>query len=816
MGLFGWLKGGSGRREEEKVLAPAASPPIGDPSRRGIELVAVGRYAEACGAFRSAIAAEPKVASHHVNLAFALQESGDTATAISHLKQAAALDAASFDAHYMLGAALEQADQLVGAAAALGRAVELQPGMEQAHADLVRVLARDGRNDEARAVAEAALERFPGSANLHVARGNLHMAASETEEALASFGRALTVLPGDINVRLNRALALHAAKRFDEALSEYDRVLETDPKSGKAYAGRGRALREQGRFHDAIAAYRRALELDPSEAEWLNMLGVALQHAGEIDAAIESYRKALELRPHLPGGYANLGLALAEFGDITGAIAQYNKGLEIEPIAETHGNLAIALQKVGVLDGAIYHYREALKLQPGNLDTRCNLASALCDAGDAALSIAELREILELDRDNYYAHSNLLFNLSVYGTASIDDYLEEARRFDAKVTPEPVPVIARQARRTGTPLRIGFVSGDLRNHPVGYFLEGILSNLEPGRFELFAYPTLVQKDALTERIRPLFAGWRSLKGLSTDQGVAAIRSDGVDLLFDLGGHTGENRLPIFAARAARVQVSWLGFFASTGVTAMDYILADDVCVTPGMESQFTEKVWRLPQTRLCMTPLDPGTAPAVAASPAIGRGHVTFGCFQRLAKINNEVLAAWGRIFEALPTARLYLQGPQTGRAIYANEILARLAAVGIEASRVTVRPHVPREQYLQAHGEVDMILDTFPFNGGTTTCEALWMGVPTVTLAGNTMISRQGMSMMSAVGLSGWVAESPARYVELAIAHANNLAALAALRPMLREMARRSPLFDVKLFANRFSEAIEGIWAAEQERVQA
>ena len=753
MGLLGWLKGGGGRREEEKVPA-AAPPPVPASSRLGIDLVAAGRYAEACDAFRQAIEREPEVAAHRVNLAFALQESGDAVAAVGQLKQATELDATSFDAHYMLGGALEQSGDLADAANALRQAVGLQPAMERAHADLIRVLARDEQNDAADAAADAALARFPESANLHVARGNLHMAAGKMDEALASFDRALAVLPGDINVRLNRALALHVAKRFEEALGEYDSVLATDPMSGKAHAGRGGTLREQGEFTEAIVSYRRALELNPHEAEWLNLLGVVLQHAGEMDAAIASYRDALRLRPDLPGGYVNLGLALAETGDVGGAIAEYDKGLGVGPLASTHANLGIALQKAGVLDGAIYHYREALKMEPENFETRCNLAAALCDAGESALSISELRQLLELDKHNYYAHSNLLFNLSVYGFTSPEKYLEEARRFDANVTPLPVPVLPRRPRRPGAPLRVGFVSGDLRNHPVGFFLESILANLDASRFELWAYPTIYQEDALTARIRPLFTGWKSLKGLTVEKAVQAIRSDGIDILFDLGGHTGENRLPVFAARAAPVQITWLGYFASTGVSAMDYVLADDVCVPPGMEHQFTEKVWRLPQTRLCLTPPDPATTPAVSTLPALERGYVTFGCFQRLAKINASVLDAWGEVFTALPSARLYLQGPQTGRDIYVEQILTRLKAIGIEASRVTIKPPASRAEYLRAHAEVDIILDTFPFNGGTTTSEALWMGVPTVTLAGTSMIGRQGMAMMSAVGLGDWVGE--------------------------------------------------------------
>ena len=315
---------------------------------------------------------------------------------------------------------------------------------------------------------------------------------------------------------------------------------------------------------------------------------------------------------------------------------------------------------------------------------------------------------------------------------SPDEYLAEARRFNCKLKTRPFGGRDRP-RASGGRLRVGFVSGDLRTHPVGFFLEGILQHLDPSKFELFAYPTIAKADELTARIRPRFSRWHLLKGQTDEAAAQAIRADQIDILLDLAGHTGDNRLPVFGLRPAPVQVSWLGYFASTGVSAMDYVLADDVCVPLGSEHFFTEKVWRLPQTRLCFTPPTDGTTPNVSALPALERGYITFGCFQRLPKITDSVLGLWQQVFAALPDARLLLQSHQTGRPLYVEQILTRLARVGIHADRVTVRGPAHRSAYLQSYAKVDMVLDTFPYTGGTTTCEALWMGVPTVTLTGET-----------------------------------------------------------------------------------
>jgi predicted O-linked N-acetylglucosamine transferase (SPINDLY family) len=240
---------------------------------------------------------------------------------------------------------------------------------------------------------------------------------------------------------------------------------------------------------------------------------------------------------------------------------------------------------------------------------------------------------------------------------------------------------------------------------------------------------------------------------------------------------------------------------------MDYVLADDICVPDGCDHLFIEKVWRLPQTRLCFTPPPDGTTPDVSALPALQRGHITFGCFQRLPKINDSVLSLWQQVFAALPNARLLLQSHQTGRRLYVEQILARLVGAGISADRVTVRGPAHRSAYLQSYGEVDIVLDTFPYTGGTTTCEALWMGVPTVTLTGETMIARQGVAMMRAAGLPDWVAEHPADYVRKAVAFGSDVDALARLRASMRERVQASPLFDVRLFAGHLEEALTGIW---------
>jgi predicted O-linked N-acetylglucosamine transferase (SPINDLY family) len=330
-----------------------------------------------------------------------------------------------------------------------------------------------------------------------------------------------------------------------------------------------------------------------------------------------------------------------------------------------------------------------------------------------------------------------------------------------------------------------------------------------GELRLLAYANDPTSDELTESIRPVFEAWHTVD-LWTDERLAAqIRSDGVDILVDLSGRTAGNRLPVFAAKPAPLQVSWLGYFASTGLPQMDAILADPVCVPEGEESLYVEQVVRLPHTRLCMSP--PVAAPGPSAPPVLSNGFITFGCYQTLPKINAGVLAAWAHILTSCPQARLRLQAPQFRDAGQLARFGERLRAAGIDAARVDLLPPVSRAQYLDSYSQVDILLDTFPYPGGTTTAEALWMGVPTLTLAMPGMLGRQGQAMLCNLGLHDWVTHNEADYVAQAVAWGQGgdqvAERLQSLRQQVRSQAASSPLFDAPRFARDWWAAMQGLW---------
>ncbi len=597
---------------------------------------------------------------------------------------------------------------------------------------------------------------------------------------------------------------------LDEAAANYRQAIVCHPDHAEAHLNLGFVLKEQGRYEQALPYLQRAVALDSQSSDGFYVLGVVERERGELQSAVRYFERALAVRPDFESVYRDLCHLYFQSGQIDSARRVILNGLEIYPqSADFHADLGSLYFFEKQLGAAVQAFQRALMIQPEDGLILQNLAKAYLEQGEVGQAIEVYRKAADCDHEPLEAESSLLFALSFDASCDAAAYLAQARHYGEMVRRHATPYADWPAAlsRTAGPLRIGMVSGDLRQHPVGFFLEAILTHLDPAQVELVAYSMTQKEDALTARLKPRFAAWNVIRGKDDATVARQIRDDGIQILIDLAGHTGDNRLPVFAWKAAPVQASWLGYWASTGVPGMDYLLADPVSVPEAQRAHFTEQVWYLPDTRLCFT------APAAAshlmptALPALEKGHVTFGSFQNLSKVNEAVLAAWGRIFAALPQARLRLQTKQMGSAEARLQLLERLGRVGIAPERVTLLGSVPREAYLAAHGEVDMILDTFPFPGGTTTCEALWMGVPTVTLAGDTLLSRQGASLQGCVGLSAWIAETQDEYVEKAVAHAQDLAGLARLRAGLRERVLASPLYEAPRFAAHWQQALQDMW---------
>jgi predicted O-linked N-acetylglucosamine transferase (SPINDLY family) len=454
--------------------------------------------------------------------------------------------------------------------------------------------------------------------------------------------------------------------------------------------------------------------------------------------------------------------------------------------------------------------RRALELCPGH-------AHALNDLGSNLLRQGRIREAGDCLRaavrshSSWHpaAHSDLLCCMT-YGEHSPAEYLQEARLFGQAARDRAErPFDGWHVTDGLGRLRVGIVSGDLRNHPVAYFLESLLRHIDSSRFELYAYSTRAREDDTSLRLKKHVAAWKSVGALSDRDVARAIRDDGVQVLVDLSGHTAWGRTAVFAFRPAPVQASWLGYWASTGLEEVDWFLADPISAPPDHAGHFSERIWRLPETRFCFTApeveIEPGRLPALA------QGFVTFCCFNNLAKANDAVLAAWSRILNAVPGSRLFLKSIQLGDESVRSALLARFGSFGLDPARLILEGPSLREEYLAAYRRADIGLDTFPFTGGTTTIDSLWMGVPLVTFPGDRLVARQGASLMSNAGLGDWVAADSEGYIAEAIRRASDLPALAALRGRLRAQVLVSPLFDGVRFARHFEAALLGMWDAQR-----
>ena len=602
--------------------------------------------------------------------------------------------------------------------------------------------------------------------------------------------------------------ALSGQNRHDHALQAKARAAQLAPLDAEAHGNLANTQATLGLWTQAQASARTAIALAPADANAHANLGRILLAAGERDKAINCYERAAAADPGNAGRLALLGKLLREQQRMNGAARVYRQALQLNSgSAELWNDLANTLHDLGHLADADAAYRKAIELAPSHAQIHSNHGNVLRDMGRLDEAITCYQRALQFNPEFWGAHNNLLLALNFSARTT-----HTARHAAALAFGDTA---ARMAATAGThathaphepakPLRVGLVSGDLRNHPVGYFVQGWLKLMDPARVQLHAFATQPDTDALTQTIRPCFAAWTSIAALSDAQAAQCIRDQKIDVLMDLSGHTAHNRLALFAWRAAPVQVSWLGYFATTGLQAMDYLLSDWACSPADSAELFTETLWRMGATRLCFAP--PDAAPPVAALPAAQRGFVTFGCFQTTSKLNDAVLAAWARILQAVPTARLRIQSTRLGSAAEKAHLAARLAALGIASRRIELQGRASRTDYLAAHAGVDIILDTFPYPGGTTTCEALWMGVPTLTLAGDRLIARQGAGLLGAAGLSDWVVGDVDAYVQQAVQRASDLAGLAALRASLRARVAASALCDAKTFSNELTGALEAM----------
>ncbi|MFA7239782.1 MAG: tetratricopeptide repeat protein [Sulfuricellaceae bacterium] len=630
-----------------------------------------------------------------------------------------------------------------------------------------------GQFAEMESLARWLLERRPNSGLAWKGLGvSLQM---QGKEALPALRKTAELLPDDAAAHYNLGNALQRLGQLDGAVVSYRRTLEIKPDYFAAHGNLGVVLQDLGQLDGAVASFRRALEINPDFADAHSNLGHALQELGQPDRAAASCRRALEIKPDYAEAHYNLGNALKEQGQFAEAAASYAQALEIQPgFAEAHNNLGIVQQDLGQLDGALASYVQALQIQPNYADARSNLLFALNYHPDkpgeeiyAAYREYDERFGLPL-RGKWRAHSN-----------------------------------SRDIHRR---LKVGYVSPDFRRHSCRHFLEPLLAHHDKNAVEVYAYAELAREDEVTARYKGYADHWMPTLGMADDALSDRIRADGIDILVDLAGHTAKNRLAVFVRKPAPVSLSWLGFGYTTGLTAVDYLLTDATCAPEGSEALFSETPWRLETPGYAYRP-EKGMG-EVSALPALTRGYVTFGALTRAVRINPRTIRVWSALLKRVEGARLAINSRDYRDATMQDALAEKFAAHGISRERLEIGFHTPPWDVLRG---LDIGLDCFPHNSGTTLFETLYMGVPFVTLAGRPSVGRLGSSILEGVGHPSLIARSEEEYIDIAVALASDLPKLVHLRAGLRQTMETSPLMDEAGFARKVETAYRemfGKWA--------
>ena len=687
-----------------------------------------------------------------------------------------------------------------------------------------------GNVEQAAALYRAVLDLQPDHAGAHHGLGLLFQQDGQLDAAIPHHAAALQGAPGEETYWLAYIDALLAARQFSSArelialgrqhglggpaLAAYEQQLEAGSAPSAADIDAAARLFAQGRLDEAEAAARDLIDRFPQHAFGWKLLGGVHHRRGQGAQALEAMAAAARHDPCDAETLSNLGLLLCKAERPAEAEAVLRDALALQPDnVNAHNHMALALLELGRLGEAQASASAALARDPHHANAANTLAMVLQQQCRPAEAVEVYRGLLARAPGHTDAHSNMLFCMSQMSAIGARDLFLEHRRYGERLE-QRLPTATRtwpNPPEPERPLRVGFVSGDLRSHALASFVEPIFARLagRPG-LALYAYSNHPLHDAQTERLRASLAHWRDVAALDDAALEALVQADGIDILVDLSGHTAYNRLPVFARKPAPVQLSWIGYPGTTGLAAMDYYLADRFFLPPGQfDHLFTEKLVQLP----ILAPFQPAAnAPDLAPPPALANGHVTFGSFNRLAKFNPDVIALWARLLHALPDARLLVGGmpERDGQAL----LRGWLDEAGIAPGRLRFHGRTGLLEYLALHNEVDLCLDTFPYSGGTTTQHALWMGVPTLTLAGTpagaTIAARQTACMLEQKDLGRFVARDADDFVERGLAACGSpegLAELAALRAGMRERFPPPASDAMGRVADGVEDALRGMW---------
>lgn len=652
------------------------------------------------------------------------------------------------------------------------------------------------------------LEARPGHAGALLVAAQVRLRQGDPQGGLRLLQQAVAADPDNAEIHAAAGQALWEAGLADPAEAALARALRLDPGRTEAHRLLGTLYRAQGLYSRALPHVRQAAEQSAGDAAAWEELGALLEQTGRSAEAAEAFARALTRKPAARELLLQRAAALEAAGDADGQAAAFAECLRrIRPAAEAHRRVAAIHSRLHRHDLSARHHRAALELEPGDWKTTYNLGNDLLGLGDFAGSLEAYRAVLRVRPDQYEPWANLLFTTC----------------FDPGTSPEALLAVHKEwgdglLARVGAgavrhrnppdperPLRVGYLSPDFRDHPVSVFLSSAVAFHHRDRFETFCYSSNPKEDPVTRAFRQVVPHWREVSGMDDRRLAEGIRADGIDILVELAGHTKGNRLPVLALRPAPVQVSYLGYPATTGLATVDYRLTDALCNPPETQAWYCERLVPIEGGFCCYLPRP--DAPDPGRLPAARNGHVTFGSLLNPKKVGEPVVALWARVLKEVPDARLLLFRNTLAAPATRARYVEAFGRHGIGPERLDLRWERRHPNYMAVYRDIDVALDTLPFAGHTLTCEGLWMGVPTVTLMGRDFAGRMGASVLHMAGLEGFTARTEDEFVRIAAGWAGRPQELARLRQGLRRQVERSRLCDATAFTRALEAAYRGMW---------
>lgn len=761
----------------QAIASDASAPVFGN---LGLALHAMGKFDEAVESYSQALVLEPGFAQAHNNLGNALQALGKNEAAFESYQRALLLQPDYVDAHYNQGYLHQQQGRLKEAAESYNRVLGFNPNYAAAHTNLGNVLKEQG----------------------------------ELVLAIESYGKALALDANNAENHINLGKTLRVLGRLDASVESCQKAIKINPHDADAYFNLGFSLQEQGKWDDAIEQYQKAIELQSGHAAALNNLGIAFKELERFGEAINCFQQGLQRETAgvqndmdaVFQAHGNLGRTFQAQGDYAAAAESYQRALALRPeFADGHNNLGLVFYAQRKMDDAIKSFQTALTLRPDFVLAHCNMGIALMVQGKFDDAFACYQRALHYQPDSVLAHSNMIFAQDLSDRFDVSALQEERSRWD---TAHALPLIDKQLPHSNSVepsrrLRIGYVSADFRMHSASYVFGPMLLQFDASRFDVFAYSNSVENDAQTQRFSSAVTSWKKIAGLSDDAVADMIRQDGIDILVDLSGHSADNRLLVFARKPAPIQITAWGYATSTGLRAIDVFFADPVAVPPEERRFYMEEVRYLPNI---VTYLPPGPFPGVNELPGLS-GTITFGSFNRIAKISAQTFEVWIKVLQAVPNSKMVLKSGELDGQHIRDRVVGPFIQAGIDPERIVLLGGTTWDEHVRAFNQIDIALDPFPHSGGVTTLESLMMGVPVVTLRWPSITGRLSASILTTLELTDWIAETPQQYVDIAVQKASELSSLANLRKQLRTTFTSSIIGDTKSYINAVEKEYLQLW---------